>query len=94
MLENFIEIRKNYVLAWRGKKMSERKLGKVINWTDKGYGFIKEFGTGNTYFCHISQVHDDEMIKGSTVEFELRNNKKTPEKVVAANVYVCEVPDL
>ena len=46
--------------------MSERKLGKVINWTDKGYGFIKEFGTGNTYFCHISQVHDDEMIKGST----------------------------
>jgi len=59
--------------------MENKKLGKIIKWIEeKGYGFIKEFETGNTYFCHISQIHDD---------------RKNSEKVVAVDVYVCEVPE-
>lgn len=74
--------------------MENKKLGKIIKWIEeKGYGFIKEFETGNTYFCHISQIHDDKVIKESVVEFETENDRKNPEKVVAVDVYVCEVPE-
>lgn len=74
--------------------MENKKLGKIIKWfEEKGYGFIKEFETGDTYFCHISQIHDDKVIKGSVVEFETKNDRKNPEKVVAVDVYVCEVPE-
>ena len=41
----------------------------------KGYGFIKEEGSDQEYFVHVSGLVD-QVSEGDTVEFELKNGKK------------------
>ena len=41
----------------------------------KGFGFIKEEGTGKEYFVHVSGLVD-EIRDGDSVEFELQEGKK------------------
>ncbi|NND93849.1 MAG: cold shock domain-containing protein [Flavobacteriales bacterium] len=42
---------------------------------DKGFGFIKEIGTGEKYFVHISQC-EEEINEGNRVSFELERGPK------------------
>ncbi len=41
----------------------------------KGFGFIKETGSGTEYFVHISGLVD-EVREGDEVTFELKDGKK------------------
>ena len=41
----------------------------------KGFGFIKETGTGTEYFVHVSGLLD-EVQEGDAVEFDLAEGKK------------------
>ena len=41
----------------------------------KGYGFIKEEGSDQEYFVHVSGLVD-QIAEGDSVEFELKNGKK------------------
>ena len=43
---------------------------------DKGFGFIKENGTGESYFVHINGVLEDSINEGDNVEFELERGMK------------------
>ena len=43
---------------------------------DKGFGFIKETGTENEYFVHISGVNGDTLNQDDEVEFDLVEGKK------------------
>jgi len=47
---------------------------KFFNET-KGFGFIKEDGSGDEHFVHISGLID-EIREGDEVEFELQEGKK------------------
>jgi len=47
---------------------------KFFNET-KGFGFIKEDGSGSEHFVHISGLID-EIREGDEVEFELQEGKK------------------
>ncbi|MFT7158588.1 MAG: cold shock CspA family protein [Parvicella sp.] len=52
------------------------KKGKIEYFNDqKGYGFIKEDGTGEKYFVHINGMVD-ELIEGNAVTFELQKGMK------------------
>ncbi|WP_036154711.1 cold-shock protein [Maribacter forsetii] len=53
---------------------------------EKGYGFIKEEGSTNDHFVHISGLVD-EIREGDEVEFELTQGKKG---LNAVNVRVIE----
>jgi CspA family cold shock protein len=48
---------------------------KFFNET-KGFGFIKEDGTNNEYFVHISGVNGDSLNQDDEVEFDLIEGKK------------------
>lgn len=43
--------------------------------TDKGFGFIKEIGTGESYFVHYKGLIDD-VTEGDKVSFELEKGMK------------------
>ena len=43
--------------------------------TDKGFGFIKEIGTGESYFVHYKGLVDD-VAEGNKVSFELEKGMK------------------
>ena len=43
---------------------------------EKGYGFIKEDGTGKEYFVHISGVKEETLNEGEEVSFDLIEGKK------------------
>jgi cold shock CspA family protein len=43
--------------------------------TEKGFGFIKEIGTGESYFVHYKGLIDD-VIEGNKVSFELEKGMK------------------
>jgi CspA family cold shock protein len=47
---------------------------KFFNET-KGFGFIREEGTENEYFVHVSGLID-EINEGDKVEFELKEGRK------------------
>lgn len=52
------------------------KTGTVKFFNDtKGFGFIKEEGTGNEYFVHISGLVD-KVAENDAVVFELKEGKK------------------
>lgn len=38
---------------------------------DKGYCFIREHDTGNSYFCHFSKTDDGTLDSGYLVEFKV-----------------------
>lgn len=58
--------------------------GKVTFFNqDKGYGFIKDSDTSDSYFVHINSVAGGEIAEGDKVEFEL---EKGPKGLVAINV--------
>ena len=42
----------------------------------KGFGFIKENGTGQEYFVHISGLLVDAIRENDSVTFELKEGKK------------------
>ena len=42
----------------------------------KGFGFIKETGTGTDYFVHISGLLVDSLNENDAVTFELKEGKK------------------
>ena len=48
---------------------------KFFNET-KGFGFIKEEGTGEEHFVHISGVNGDKLNQDDEVEFELAEGRK------------------
>jgi len=48
---------------------------KFFNET-KGFGFIKETGTGKEYFVHISGVKENTLRENDEVEFDLVEGKK------------------
>ncbi len=44
---------------------------------DKGFGFIKEAGTGNSYFVHVNNLGEGMTLRpGDKVEFELEQTPK------------------
>lgn len=43
---------------------------------DKGFGFIKENGTGESYFVHINGILEGKINEGDNVEFELERGMK------------------
>jgi cold shock CspA family protein len=43
--------------------------------TEKGFGFIKEIGTGESYFVHYKGLTED-VIEGNKVSFELEKGMK------------------
>lgn len=43
---------------------------------ERGYGFIKEDGTGKEYFVHISGVKEETLNQGEEVSFDLVEGKK------------------
>lgn len=47
---------------------------------EKGFGFIKEVGTGEKFFVHISGFLE-ELIEGNKVSFELEQGMKGPNAV-------------
>ena len=60
------------------------KKGKVDFYNDeKGYGFIKENETNDSYFVHINSVSSGELSEGDKVTFEL---EKGPKGLNAVNV--------
>ena len=64
--------------------MEEEPLqGKVSFFNDeKGYGFIKDANSKDSYFVHINKV-EGEITEGDKVTFDL---EKGPKGLVAANV--------
>ncbi len=53
------------------------KEGTVKFFNDaKGFGFIKETGTGTEYFVHISGLLVDTIKENDSVTFELKEGKK------------------
>ena len=48
---------------------------KFFNET-KGFGFIKEKGTGKEYFVHISGIKESTLQENDDVEFDLVEGKK------------------
>jgi CspA family cold shock protein len=48
---------------------------KFFNET-KGFGFIKEDGSGTEYFVHVSGLAGSKIKEGDAVTFELREGKK------------------
>jgi CspA family cold shock protein len=55
--------------------MSKNGTVKFFNET-KGFGFIKETGTGKEYFVHISGVKENTLRENDEVEFDLVEGKK------------------
>jgi CspA family cold shock protein len=51
-----------------------------IKWFDpeKGYGFIEQTDGGKDLFVHHSEVDNDDLNEGDTVEFEVGQGKKGP----------------
>jgi len=53
------------------------KQGKVKFFNEtKGFGFIKENGTGTEYFVHISGVKESTLKEDDEVSFDLVEGKK------------------
>ena len=51
--------------------------GKIDYYNDqKGYGFIKEAGTSESFFVHINGMIDDDLNEGDRVVFELEKGPK------------------
>lgn len=48
---------------------------KFFNAT-KGYGFIKEDGTGNEIFVHVTGLIDQDLNQGDKVSFEISEGRK------------------
>lgn len=48
---------------------------KFFNAT-KGYGFIKEDGTGNEIFVHVTGLIDQDVNQGDKVSFEISEGRK------------------
>ncbi len=48
---------------------------KFFNET-KGFGFVKETGTGQEYFVHVSGLLVDNIRENDEVTFELKEGKK------------------
>ena len=57
-------------------KQEKALTGKVKFFSEKGFGFIKENGTENEYFVHISGVNEDTLNENDEVTFELVEGKK------------------
>lgn len=81
--------------AGKKRKTAPRYMGRVIKWDkDRKYGFIRCYENGQNYFAHCTQLTEDyELVKGSVVEFEVWQSKQEPDKVYAAKILVCEVPE-
>jgi len=47
----------------------------------KGFGFIKEDGTGNEVFVHVTGLIDQPVKEGDKVTFEISQGKKGPNAV-------------
>ena len=59
------------------EEISPFKTGRIDFFNhDKGFGFIKEKGTGESYFVHINGIEYDGVAEGQTVEFELERGMK------------------
>lgn len=58
---------------------------------DLGYGFVKCYDDGNSYFCHITQFRDDVPEKGMVIEFAIHTNEETGKKC-CSNCLVVEYP--
>lgn len=89
-MENQENIKKKKVWKPRPKYM-----GTVTSWDrNRKFGFIRCYEDGESYFVHKSNLkNDNELVKGSVVEFEIWTDKNDPENHFAAMVLVCEVPE-
>lgn len=86
-----MEEKKNYRKSWVDYP---RVMGKVIKWNGtKGFGFIKCFEDGQSYFAHVSQCEDGRLFLGSIVEFGIGTDKQDPDKHFAMHVQTVEVPE-
>lgn len=48
-------------------------LGRVTNYNkERGFGFIRSFDNGETYFCHVSNIDDGILERGYVVNFNPR----------------------
>ena len=57
--------------------LSSIREGKIDYYNDqKGYGFIKESGTGESFFVHINGMLDEDLSEGERVVFELEKGPK------------------
>lgn len=69
----------------RDGNMEKFKSGKVINYDpSKGYGFIADSETRDSYFIHINDC-EEEIQAGDIVEFEI---EKSPKGLKAKNVRI------
>lgn len=83
---------------YRNKKKNwydyPRYMGKVIKWfPDRGYGFIKCWEDGNTYYAHARASEDGTLFLGSIVEFGIMQDRNDPDKFSAAHIQTVEVPE-
>ena len=59
------------------EELSPFRFGRIDFFNhDKGFGFIKEKDTGESYFVHINGIVFDEVKEGDMVEFELERGMK------------------
>jgi cold shock CspA family protein len=59
------------------EEISPFKKGRIDFFNhDKGFGFIKEDGTGESYFVHINGIEYKDVSEGNAVEFELERGMK------------------
>lgn len=65
-------------------------IGRVTNCKrDKGYCFVKDRDTGNSYFCHFSNTDDGTLENGYLVDFKVMYDWKT-DRTYAKDVKVID----
>lgn len=65
-------------------------LGRVTNYNkERGFGFIRSFENGETYFCHVSNIDDGTLERGYVVNFNPRIDAEKDRRY-ATNVQVVD----
>ena len=79
----------------RKKKRNPRFMGVVTKWnTERGFGFIRSFEDDKQYYVNIRSIgEEEELIRGSIVEFEIWFVRDEEDKKFAAKVMVVELPE-
>lgn len=71
----------------------QRYMGVIRSYNpEKGFGFIRCYDDGESYFFHVSQFVDDVPERGMVVEFQIHTNKETG-KQCCSRCLVVEVPE-
>lgn len=77
------------------KKRNPRFMGVVTKWnTERGFGFIRSFEDNKQYYVNIRAIGDEEeLIRGSIVDFEIWSARDDEDRKFEAKVIVIELPE-